>query len=121
MASKVWVIFLLLALTMVAESTTNYDATWGLAHFGNDVDAGSCIDGQCMNVEDEADVLMMDSEANRRQLANKKKYISYEALKANSIPCNRRGNSYYNCQIRRKANPYTRGCSVITHCYRFTG
>ncbi|XP_022724743.1 protein RALF-like 19 [Durio zibethinus] len=117
MGCKFWLMFLLLALAMVAESTVFDEASWDLDHFGND-DINSCIGGHC-NVEDGTETLM-DSEITRRQLAQGKRYISYGALKANSIPCNRRGQSYYNCQSRRKANPYNRGCSVITHCYRFT-
>ncbi|XP_022777348.1 protein RALF-like 19 [Durio zibethinus] len=117
MGSKVWLTFLLLALAMVAESTPFDEDSWGLAHFGND-DINSCIDGQC-NVEDVTEALM-DSETTRRQLAQRKRYISYGALKANSAPCNRRGQSYYNCHNRKRANPYNRGCSAITHCYRYT-
>ncbi|XP_022721124.1 protein RALF-like 19 [Durio zibethinus] len=119
MGSKVWLMFLLLALAMVAESSTFHETSWGPAHFGND-DTSSCIGGHCIGVEDVTDALMMDSETNRRQLAQTKRYISYGALKANSVPCNRRGQSYYDCQNRRKANPYNRGCSAITHCYRYT-
>ncbi|KAF7822973.1 protein RALF-like 19 [Senna tora] len=61
----------------------------------------------------------MENEVMRRTLAQAR-YISYDALKKNNIPCNRRGNSYYGCGTSQKANPYSRGCSVITHCARFT-
>ncbi|CBI39521.3 unnamed protein product, partial [Vitis vinifera] len=57
----------------------------------------------------------MDSEINRRILATSK-YISYGALQRNSVPCSRRGASYYNCQPGAQANPYNRGCSTITRC-----
>ncbi|KAF8387836.1 hypothetical protein HHK36_026497 [Tetracentron sinense] len=57
----------------------------------------------------------MDSETNRRILATSQ-YISYGALKRNSVPCSRRGASYYNCQPGAQANPYKRGCSAITRC-----
>ncbi|XP_022934551.1 protein RALF-like 1 [Cucurbita moschata] len=57
----------------------------------------------------------MDSEINRRILATSS-YISYKSLKANNIPCSRRGSSYYNCQPGAEANPYQRGCTVITRC-----
>ncbi|XP_022138421.1 protein RALF-like 33 [Momordica charantia] len=57
----------------------------------------------------------MDSEINRRILATMR-YISYGALKRNSVPCSRRGASYYNCQPGAQANPYNRGCSAITRC-----
>ncbi|KAF8394568.1 hypothetical protein HHK36_020780 [Tetracentron sinense] len=57
----------------------------------------------------------MDSEINRRILATSH-YISYDALKRNSVPCSRRGASYYNCQPGAEANPYNRGCTAITRC-----
>ncbi|XP_010434917.1 PREDICTED: protein RALF-like 33 [Camelina sativa] len=59
----------------------------------------------------------MDSEINRRILATTK-YISYGALKRNTVPCSRRGASYYNCRRGAQANPYSRGCSAITRCRR---
>ncbi|KAM0894511.1 hypothetical protein ACQ4PT_024462 [Festuca glaucescens] len=48
------------------------------------------------------------------------KYISYAALRADQIPCNKGGQSYYqDCASQGKAvNPYTRGCSAITRCAR---
>ncbi|XP_061962615.1 protein RALF-like 34 [Populus nigra] len=49
-------------------------------------------------------------------------YLSYGALSANRVPCPARsGRSYYThyCfRSRGQANPYTRGCSCITHCRR---
>ncbi|ONK66897.1 uncharacterized protein A4U43_C06F13240 [Asparagus officinalis] len=48
----------------------------------------------------------------------KKRYISYEALRRDNVPSNRLGKPYYNCHALPKANPYTRGCSVITGCAR---
>ncbi|KAL1334813.1 hypothetical protein HN51_063774 [Arachis hypogaea] len=66
--------------------------------------------------EDETEFLM-DSESNRRILAGKR-YISYGALRRNTIPCSRRGASYYNCRPGAQANPYRRGCSAITRCRR---
>lgn len=60
----------------------------------------------------------MDSEINRRILATRRRYISYGALSRNSVPCSRRGASYYNCRPGAQANPYSRGCSAITRCRR---
>ncbi|XP_073060249.1 rapid alkalinization factor-like [Primulina eburnea] len=57
----------------------------------------------------------MDSEVNRRILATTK-YISYAALQANSVPCSRRGASYYNCRPGAQANPYSRSCTAATRC-----
>ncbi|KAK7397182.1 hypothetical protein VNO78_18349 [Psophocarpus tetragonolobus] len=58
---------------------------------------------------------LMDSEITRRILATSK-YISYGALQRNTVPCSRRGASYYNCQPGAQANPYSRGCNAITRC-----
>ncbi|XVF32746.1 hypothetical protein REPUB_Repub17cG0109900 [Reevesia pubescens] len=66
---------------------------------------------ECMT-NDEFD---MDTEINRRILQTTQ-YISYGALQRNTVPCSRRGASYYNCQPGAEANPYNRGCSAITRC-----
>ncbi|RAL45321.1 hypothetical protein DM860_014731 [Cuscuta australis] len=65
----------------------------------------------------EGEEMSMESEMSRRVLAQTR-YISYAALAADTIPCRRRGNSYYNCLSHQQANPYRRGCSAITHCAR---
>jgi hypothetical protein len=61
-------------------------------------------------------------DAVRRTLAQRKptnRYISYAALRADQVPCNKRGRSYYsNCEAQKAANPYRRGCSAITRCAR---
>uniref|UniRef100_A0A6N2KZJ6 Uncharacterized protein n=1 Tax=Salix viminalis TaxID=40686 RepID=A0A6N2KZJ6_SALVM len=64
--------------------------------------------------------MVMDSEINHRLLAQKTRYISYGALRANSVPCNRRGSSYYNCNQRQKANPYRRGCTHLHEGHTYT-
>ncbi|XP_047937595.1 rapid alkalinization factor-like [Salvia hispanica] len=66
-------------------------------------------------VVNEEDEFELDSESSRRIL-RATRYISYDALRRNSIPCSRRGASYYNCRPGAQANPYTRGCSAITRC-----
>ncbi|CAI0459923.1 unnamed protein product [Linum tenue] len=59
----------------------------------------------------------MDSEISRRVLQQQSgRYISYGALQRNTVPCSRRGASYYNCRAGAQANPYSRGCSAITRC-----
>ncbi|KAJ0960155.1 hypothetical protein J5N97_018234 [Dioscorea zingiberensis] len=57
----------------------------------------------------------LGSETSRRILATSG-YISYGALRRDSVPCSRRGASYYNCRAGGQANPYSRGCSAITRC-----
>ncbi|KAG8363850.1 hypothetical protein BUALT_Bualt19G0065300 [Buddleja alternifolia] len=66
-------------------------------------------------LENDEEEFELDSESNRRILATRR-YISYGALQRNSVPCSRRGASYYNCRPRAQANPYRRGCSAITRC-----
>ncbi|THU63524.1 hypothetical protein C4D60_Mb01t16700 [Musa balbisiana] len=60
----------------------------------------------------------MSTEENRRLLwaAAGKKYISYEALKGDVVPCTKLGVPYYNCHSFPSANPYNRGCQVISGC-----
>ncbi|KAK8947442.1 Rapid alkalinization factor [Platanthera zijinensis] len=68
--------------------------------------------GECIAGGDEFDLA---SESARRIL-DTSGYISYEALKRGSVPCSRRGASYYNCRPGGEAYPYSRGCSAITRC-----
>ncbi|RRT59352.1 hypothetical protein BHE74_00035882 [Ensete ventricosum] len=60
----------------------------------------------------------MSTEENRRLLwaAAGKKYISYAALKGDVVPCTKLGVPYYNCHSFPSANPYSRGCQVISGC-----
>ncbi|THU58744.1 hypothetical protein C4D60_Mb03t17640 [Musa balbisiana] len=62
--------------------------------------------------------LEMNSEENRRLLwaVTEKKYMSYEALKGDVVPCSKPGVPYYNCHSSPKANPYSRGCQIISGC-----
>ncbi|KAJ0555270.1 putative rapid ALkalinization Factor [Helianthus annuus] len=61
---------------------------------------------------------MMESESSRRVLLVEKRYISYETLRRDVVPCGTPGASYYNCRDSGVANPYNRGCEVITFCAR---
>ncbi|PWZ27480.1 Protein RALF-like 33 [Zea mays] len=73
--------------------------------------------GHCVGME--AAELEMDSEAHRRLLweaSTGRRYISYDALRGDVVPCSRTGVPYYNCRISTTANPYTRGCESITRC-----
>ncbi|KAK2973615.1 hypothetical protein RJ640_027525 [Escallonia rubra] len=71
--------------------------------------------GECAAM---AEAEEMDSESNRRALLMTRKYISYETLKRDIVPCGTPGASYYNCKPSGQANPYNRGCEVITRCAR---
>lgn len=73
--------------------------------------AGGCL------LED-GDAVEMSSEDNRRLLwaATGRKYISYEALKGDFVPCNKPGVPYYNCHSFQRSNPYQRGCQIISGC-----
>ncbi|OIW00023.1 hypothetical protein TanjilG_26360 [Lupinus angustifolius] len=78
---------------------------------------GSIAECSLLAGEDDDTEFLMESESNRRILAGKR-YISYGALRSNTVPCSRRGASYYNCRTGAQANPYRRGCSAITRCRR---
>lgn len=69
---------------------------------------------ECLGGEEE-EFFDLGTESNRRILATNR-YISYNALRRDSVPCSRRGASYYNCRPGAYANPYSRGCSAITRC-----
>ncbi|XP_073007438.1 rapid alkalinization factor-like [Typha latifolia] len=73
--------------------------------------------GDCLLLEEG---LEMGSEANRRMVlwATEKRYISYESLKGEVVPCTKPGVPYYNCRALPRANPYSRGCEIITACAR---
>ncbi|GMI70017.1 hypothetical protein HRI_000671000 [Hibiscus trionum] len=60
----------------------------------------------------------MESESNRRVLVMQRKYISYETLRRDMVPCSNPGASYYDCNAAHQANRYNRGCEVITRCAR---
>jgi hypothetical protein len=79
--------------------------------------------GHCVSLSmDAAEMEMemeMDSEAHRRLLweaTGGRRYISYDALRGDVVPCSRTGVPYYNCRVSTTANPYTRGCESITRC-----
>ncbi|KAH7865385.1 hypothetical protein Vadar_005928 [Vaccinium darrowii] len=70
---------------------------------------------ECLAADQDEEEFAFDSEISRRILASYR-YISYGALQRDTVPCSRRGASYYNCRRGAQANPYTRGCSAITRC-----
>ncbi|AQK84711.1 Protein RALF-like 33 [Zea mays] len=80
--------------------------------------------GQCAVGSDEEQEVGGSDAFLRRALAQRQptnRYISYAALRADQVPCNQRGRSYYsNCASQKPANPYRRGCSAITRCARNT-
>lgn len=100
---------ILAAHSVLAASSSTIDFSGG-HHLG-----WASVGGGLIADEDEDLELQMDSEINRRILATTK-YISYGALRRNTVPCSRRGASYYNCKPGAQANPYSRGCSAITRC-----
>uniref|UniRef100_A0A5B6YQ86 Putative Rapid ALkalinization Factor n=1 Tax=Davidia involucrata TaxID=16924 RepID=A0A5B6YQ86_DAVIN len=101
---------LLMALAMAVESSIYNDARWGnVAHLNLDSlrsrDISFTCSGQVGDCIDEAEEMMMDSEASRRTLALSQRFISYRAFDKDHVPCNRRGQSYYSCNKRRGAYP----------------
>ncbi|KAI5331198.1 hypothetical protein PRUPE_4G049000 [Prunus persica] len=121
MGYKVCLIVLMVVLAMVAQSSAKgHEASWGLSFTAHDdeslIDRANSKVGDMIGEENE---MMMDSESSRRTLRGAQgRYIAYGALRRNAVPCGRRGQSYYNCQNRQRANPYQRGCTIITRCAR---
>ncbi|XP_026451481.1 protein RALF-like 4 [Papaver somniferum] len=117
MAVKVCLVFFVLAMAgLIAESSTSAspdDMVVGVTRSSTQTCDG--LVGKCV---DEHYELMMDSKVNRRSLFQPKRHISYEALKKNIRYCGKPGMSYYDCHKPKEANPYTRGCSILTHCAR---
>ncbi|KAK2645979.1 hypothetical protein Ddye_021174 [Dipteronia dyeriana] len=111
-------VILAVHVSVSASSAVDFNGGHQLGFFPVKSDCIGSI-GECLTVGDEALDLefQMDTESNRRILAARR-YISYGALRRNSVPCSRRGASYYNCRAGAQANPYTRGCSAITRCRR---
>ncbi|KAK9674119.1 hypothetical protein RND81_12G212000 [Saponaria officinalis] len=118
MATKLWLIVVVLALLIVAhEATSSYnDANWGMTRLSSG-DGDHPVMRSCNGrVGDDQDLL--GSESDRRQLASRRWHISYDAMKRDRVLCNRPGQSYYYCRSNVRANPYRRGCTFITHCAR---
>ncbi|KAL5989841.1 hypothetical protein ACLOJK_010736 [Asimina triloba] len=94
---------------MATAGRISFDAEGG--HKSCNGSVGQCIDGE--------EEMSMESDITRRVLVQRKdRYISYRALRKNSIPCGRRGKSYYDCYTHIRANPYRRPCLKITGCLR---
>ncbi|CAN6459699.1 unnamed protein product [Victoria cruziana] len=127
MAFRVPLVLLLLAMAMVvatpkAEVAGLASSRWGFSAQNKvthePVPCSGSI-GQCMDPEEEETSSRNTGDAaGRRMLYAQGGFISYKALRRNSVPCNNRGQSYYGCQKSGRANPYRRECSMITHCAR---
>ncbi|KAG6504114.1 rapid alkalinization factor-like [Zingiber officinale] len=113
-----FVLFLLSHLTPspAAEATAIKASDWSLGAGDSGLPTCEGRVGECVGDEEEGE---MESNSVRRVLAAYRgRYISYDALKRDRVPCDRRGQSYYNCNRQRQANPYRRGCTIITRCAR---
>ncbi|PSS10227.1 Protein RALF-like [Actinidia chinensis var. chinensis] len=119
MGFRVAFLILVVTLAVVAESSFNNGGFETVASFNMGSHRIATCNQQVGDCVEEEKEMMLGSEAARRVLAQQR-YISYGALRANNVPCSRRGQSYYNCNQRGRANPYQRGCSYITHCARYT-
>ncbi|AAF64534.1 Protein RALF-like 22 [Arabidopsis thaliana] len=113
----IYAVIAILAIVISAvESTGDFGDSLDFVRAGSSSLFSGCTGSiaECIAEEEEME---FDSDISRRILAQKK-YISYGAMRRNSVPCSRRGASYYNCQRGAQANPYSRGCSTITRCRR---
>ena len=113
MASRVALVVLVVALVATA-AVASYPSDDG-PYFGGG-DGGQGLINDVMDQLDQE--MLMESESARRQLGRSAGHIGYGALARNRVPCNRRGQSYYNCNSHQRANPYRRGCTRATRCAR---
>ncbi|CAM0949661.1 unnamed protein product [Alopecurus aequalis] len=117
---------LLLVLVLAVAASASSIASGDHMQLGLLAGAGrgkECIGtvGECGGEADgdddaEGELGSASAEAHRRFLQQNNGYISYGALRRGTVPCNRRGASYYNCRPGAQSNPYRRGCSRITRC-----
>ncbi|XP_043700463.1 protein RALF-like 19 [Telopea speciosissima] len=122
---RLYLVLLILALALVAESsmlTSGGDVYWVGGGRLSSTASRSCngVVGECI-ASDGNEMMMMDWEnsSSRRSLAQgRASHISYAALMKDSVPCNKRGRSYYACRYSGKVNPYRRQCTMATHCAR---
>ncbi|CAI9106333.1 OLC1v1005463C1 [Oldenlandia corymbosa var. corymbosa] len=115
--SLVLVLFVMITALVLSTVSASGEQFYEAAEMGW-MRSGGGGGGGLVGEAEELEFELMDSESNRRILATARRYISYGALQRNSVPCSRRGQSYYNCRPGAPANPYTRGCSAITRCRR---
>ncbi|KAF5191553.1 Rapid alkalinization factor [Thalictrum thalictroides] len=113
-------LFVLVVSTFVVDSSSSYIVTDDVTSFNFNGDGTGGLKtcnglvGECIDQDEE---MSIDSEMVRRSLKTRR-FISYNALRRNSVPCNTRGASYYRCGRASKVNPYRRSCSRITLCAR---
>ncbi|KAF5197951.1 Rapid alkalinization factor [Thalictrum thalictroides] len=108
------VLVIFFSILLISTNTVDASGDQQLGWISTSRSSSSCK-GSIAECELAGDEFELDSEINRRILATTQ-YISYGALNKNTVPCSKRGNSYYNCQASGQANPYNRGCSAITRC-----
>ncbi|MCO5548692.1 hypothetical protein L7F22_002151 [Adiantum nelumboides] len=101
------VLLLAVAAAVVGGRTATASAEAGYC----DVMTGDCGIGSSFMIEEEMSRRMLIASLGTR-------YISYGALTSDRVPCSQAGRSYYGCRGSGPANPYSRGCTRITHCYR---
>lgn len=79
--------------------------------------------GNGKDQEGAEEVEMMVSESTRKLwgLQQHRRYISYELLRADVVPCSIEGVLYYNCRSGggARVNAYHRGCGLISRCARY--
>ncbi|KAI3457449.1 hypothetical protein Pfo_014112 [Paulownia fortunei] len=112
MAFRVGLVVLVVSLAAMAMVAHSSDYSMDIGGVGEPDGHGLVADALDMNEE-----MMMESENARRQLWQGG-YVSYGALSRNNVPCNQRGQSYYNCRGHQRANPYHRGCTRASRCAR---
>ena len=115
MACRVALVVLMVAVVAMAVVTAYPSDNGPYYGLGSGGDGGQALVGDVLDQLDQE--MLMESESARRQLGSAG-HIGYGALARNRVPCNKRGQSYYNCNSHQQANPYKRGCTRATRCAR---
>ncbi|KAG0498925.1 hypothetical protein HPP92_003616 [Vanilla planifolia] len=113
-------LLLLLLAAVLAAAGGIHGATGGAWESETESGNMTCSEGVGCGSDDEIDDAEEGEDGGGRRVlvARRRRYLSYDMMKRNQVPCNHRGVSYYNCNHRGRANPYRRGCSYITRCSR---
>lgn len=80
-------------------------------------------EGKGQEGAEEEKEMVSESTRRLRELHQHRRYISYELLRADAVPCSIVGVLYYNCRSDgggdARVNAYHRGCDLISRCARY--
>lgn len=105
MGSQFWMI-VLFTLFITANSSSSFQSVglnkgtfFDLQPYAKTNNFYNC-DGRIGDCIDEAEEMMLDSDASKQILAFEQRYASYMFFDKEHVPCNQPGQSYYKCQTK---------------------